>query len=143
MTTESNSFNITGLVIAVLLTALLSSILIWVVGMLGLGLEVDGFGPALIAGIAIALVGGMITWLMSLREIKIGSEIVRFIINAFMGAVVLLICARFIPGLTVDGFAGALLASIAIGAISWLLSLPLKRINRAAAHEQQDAEPRP
>ena len=89
MNTENNNFNIIGLVIAVLLTALTSSILIWVVGMLGLGLEVDGFGPALIAGAAIALVGGVITWLMSLREIKIGNEIVRFIINALMGAVVL------------------------------------------------------
>ena len=132
-----------GLIIGILFSAAISSILIWVAGMLGLGLEVDGFGPALIAGIAIALVGGVITWLMSLREIKIGNEIVRFIINALMGAVVLLICARFIPGLTVDGFAGALLAAVAIGAISWLLSLPLKRINQAAAREQQDAEPRP
>jgi len=135
--------NPVGLIIGILFSAAISSILIWVVGMLGLGLEVDGFGPALIAGIAIALVGGVITWLMSLREIKIGNEIVRFIINALMGAVVLLICARFIPGLTVDGFAGALLAAVAIGAISWLLSLPLKRINQAAAREQQDAEPRP
>ena len=135
--------NPVGLIIGILFSAAISSILIWVAGMLGLGLEVDGFGPALIAGIAIALVGGVITWLMSLREIKIGNEIVRFIINALMGAVVLLICARFIPGLTVDGFAGALLAAVAIGAISWLLSLPLKRINQAAAREQQDAEPRP
>ncbi len=74
-----------GLIIGILFSAAISSILIWVAGMLGLGLEVDGFGPALIAGIAIALVGGVITWLMSLREIKIGNEIVRFIINALMG----------------------------------------------------------
>ena len=60
MNTRDNTPNMTGLIIAVLLSAFFSSILIWVVGLLGLGLEVDGFGPALVAGVAIALVLSLI-----------------------------------------------------------------------------------
>ncbi len=87
------------------------------------------------------MIGGFITWLISLREIRPGNQAVRFVINVLLGAVVLLICGRALPGLSTDGFAGALLASISIGIISWLLSLPLKRINQAAAGKDQDNPP--
>ena len=132
MNTESNNVNYTGLAIAVLLTALISGILIWIVGKLGLGLEVDGFGPALVAGITIALVGGAVTWAMMALGIRIKSGLLRAAINIVLGAVVLLICGQLLPGLTVNGFAGALVASIAIGVIAWVLSLIPRRINRPA-----------
>ena len=139
MNTGSNNGNIIGLAIGVLLTALFSSILIWVVGLLGLGLAVNGFGPALVAGIAIALVGGAITWVLMALGIRISSGLLRSVINIVLGAVVLLVCGQLLPGLTVNGFAGALVASIAIGVIAWLLSLIPRRINRAAAQQEQDA----
>jgi uncharacterized membrane protein YvlD (DUF360 family) len=137
--TGKNSGNIIGLAIGVLLTAIFSSILIWVVGLLGLGLAVNGFGPALVAGTAIALVGGAITWVLMALGIRISSGLLRAVINIVLGAVVLLICGLFLPGLTVNGFAGALVASIAIGVIAWLLSLIPRWINRAAAQQEQDA----
>jgi len=137
--TGNNNVNVIGLAIGVLLTALFSSILIWVVGLLGLGLAVDGFGPALVAGIAIALVGGAITWVLMTLGIRIRSGLLRAAINVVLGAAVLLLCSRFLLGLTVNGFAGALVASIAIGVIAWLLSLIPRRINRAAEQQERDA----
>jgi putative membrane protein len=135
--------NTIGLVIGVLFSAVISGVLIWVAGKLGLGLEVVGLGPAFIGGFAIALVGGVITWLLSVRDIRISSGLLRCIVNALVGAVVLLISARFLPGLTVNGFIGALVAAVAIGVIVLLLSLPLRRINQKAALEQEakHAEP--
>ena len=62
MNTENNTGSIIGLAIGVLLTAIFSGILIWVVGLLRLRLTVHVFGPALAARIAIALVRGAITW---------------------------------------------------------------------------------
>ncbi len=134
--------NFTGLAIGVGFSALFSGILIWFVGMFGLGLEVDGLGTAFIAGLAIALVGGVITSLLLLRELKISNGLLRFFVNALLGAVVLLITARFLPGLTVNGFLGASVASVAIGIIAGLLSLPLKRINQNA-ERQQDLDQMP
>lgn len=140
MNTEDNSGNIIGLAIGVMLTAVSSGILIWVVGLLGLGLEVEGLGAALVAGIAIALVGEAVTWALMALGFKISNELLRAAINVLLGAVVLLICDRFLAGLTVNGFAGALVASTAIGVIAWLLSLILRRINVAAAQKAPDAE---
>lgn len=136
MNTQDNTGNIIGLAIGVLLTAVLSSILIWVVGLFGLGLKVDGFGPALIAGVAIALVGAAISWVLLALGIKISSELLRAAVNIILGAVVLLACDRLLSGLTVNGFVGALLASTAIAVIAWLLSLVLRRMNQPAAQEQ-------
>ena len=136
VTENSKQVNIIGLIIGVVFAAVISGILIWVVGTLGLGLEVDNIGAAFIAGAAIAVVGGVITWLLSLVNIKAGGGILGAILNILLGAVVLLISDRFIAGLTVNGFTGALVASIAIGAISWLLSMVLGRINQAATSEQ-------
>ena len=121
-----------GLLIGVVFSAAISGVLIWVVGKLGLGLEVDDICTAFIVGIAISVVGGLITWLLSFTTLKLGRGLLGAALNITLGAVVMLICDRFISGLTVNGLTGALLASIAIYAISWLLSLIPKRINQAA-----------
>jgi putative membrane protein len=39
-----------------------------------------------------------------------------------ISAVVLLVSDRFVKGLKVNGFTGALIAAVAIGAVAWLLS---------------------
>ena len=139
---KSDEINIIGLVIGVLFAAIFSGVLIWVVSFLDLGITIDGIGTAFIAGFAIAIIGGVITWLLSLRSIKISSELLRFVFNALVGAAGLLISAQFLTGLTVNGFLGAMAASIAIGIMSWLLSLPLKRINQEVA-SQEDSERMP
>ncbi|MCA9950421.1 MAG: phage holin family protein [Anaerolineales bacterium] len=51
---------IVSLLIGIVIGALISGFVIWVVSKLGLGLEVDGFGSAFIAAIIIAIVGGII-----------------------------------------------------------------------------------
>ena len=56
--------SILGVVIGILIGALFSGLVIWIVGKLGLGLEVDGFGAAYIAAIIIAVVSWLIYWLM-------------------------------------------------------------------------------
>ena len=46
--------SILGVIIGILLGALFTGLIIWIVGKLGLGLEDSGFGPAFIAAIAIS-----------------------------------------------------------------------------------------
>jgi uncharacterized membrane protein YvlD (DUF360 family) len=124
--------NPVGLAIGVAFSAVLSGVMIWLVSLLGLGLKVDGIGPALVAGIVIALAGGVISWLLDCLKLSIPKGLLRFVVNVLLGAVVLFIGANLIPGLTVNGFAGALFAALAIGVMSWLLSIPLRRINERA-----------
>jgi putative membrane protein len=113
------------LLIATVVIGLISGFVIWIVSKLGLGLEVDGFGSAFIAAIVIALVAGVITIVLGLAGIMDSGGLIGGIVHLLVSAAVLLISARILPGLRVAGFSGALVASIAIGAVYWLGGLLL------------------
>jgi len=113
--------NLVGLLIGVVIGALISGFVIWIVSKLGLGLEVDGFGSAFIAAIIIAVVGGVISWLLSALGITIGGGWLGAIIQLIVAAVVLMVSDRLLKGLRVAGFTGALIAAVAIGVVYWLI----------------------
>jgi uncharacterized membrane protein YvlD (DUF360 family) len=53
---KENEITIVGIIIGILIGGLFSGFIIWIVGKLSLGLEVDGFVPAYLAAIVIAVV---------------------------------------------------------------------------------------
>lgn len=59
---SSNQNNISGLILGVLFLAMISGILIWIVSLHSLSLAVDGIGTAFLAGLAVAITGGVISW---------------------------------------------------------------------------------
>ena len=111
-----------GTLLGILLTLVLAAVVIMIVSRLNLGLTVDGFGPAIIAAAVIAIVGGLIYWLLGLLGITIGGDWLGAIINLIIAAVVLLTAGRMLKGLKVNGFVGALVAAIAIGVVTWLIN---------------------
>jgi putative membrane protein len=117
--------SIVAVIIGILIAALISGFVIWIVGKLGLGLTVSGFGAAFIAAIIIAVVSGLVTWLLGVLHITIAGGFLGAIIHLVIAAIVLLISGRIVPGLQVKGFLGAMVAAIAIGAVSWLIGLLL------------------
>jgi putative membrane protein len=112
----------TGYILGILLALVAAAVVIMIVGRLNLGLTVDGFGPAIIAAAVIAIVGGLIYWLLGLLGITIGGGWLGAIINLIIAAVVLLTAGRMLKGLKVNGFVGALVAAIAIGVVTWLIN---------------------
>lgn len=112
-----------SVLIGVVIGALISGFVIWVVGKLGLGLTVDGFVSAFLAAIVIAVVGGVINWLLGVVGIEVGGGWLGAVVHLIIAAVVLLIADRFLRGLKVAGFVGALVAAIAIGVVYWLIGL--------------------
>ena len=117
--------SIVGVIIGIVIAALISGVVIWIVGKLGLGLEVSGFGAAFIAAIIIAVVSGLINWLLGALHITVGGGLLGGIIHLVISAIVLLISGRIVPGLRVKGFLGAIIAAIAIGVVYWLAGLLL------------------
>lgn len=115
--------SILGAIVGILIAAAIGGLIIWIVAKLGLGLEVDGFVPAFIAAIIIAVVAGLINWLLGLLGITIGGGILGAIVHLVIAAVVLMISGNIVPGMRVKGFAGALIAAIAIGVVGWLIGL--------------------
>ena len=108
--------------LGILLALVLAAVVIMIVSKLNLGLTVDGFGPAIIAAAVIAIVGGLIYWLLGLLGITIGGDWLGAIINLIIAAVVLLTAGRMLKGMKVNGFVGALVAAIAIGVVTWLIN---------------------
>ena len=106
---------------------IVSGLVIYIVGRLNLGLTVRNFTSAIVAAVVIAVVSWAVTWVLGLLGIVIGGGILGLIVLLIIAAVVLLISDRFVPGMEVHGFMGAIVAAIAIvvvsGIISWLLGL--------------------
>jgi len=109
--------DIIGLIIAFLVAA----VVIWIVSKLGLGLSVDSYMTAIIAAIVIAIVGALILWLFGILGISIGGGWLGAIIYLIVAAVVLMISDRFLSGMQVNGFVGAIVAAIAIGVVTWII----------------------
>ena len=109
------------MLVGAVIALIVSAVVLLVVSKLNLGLSVDGFGSAIIAAIVIAIVGGVIIWLLGVLGISIGGGLLGAIIYLIVAAVVLLVSDRFLPGLAVEGFSGAIIAAIGIGVVTWLV----------------------
>ena len=112
-----------------LLYTILAWALVWAIGAviliilsrLGLGLSVEGFGPAFIASAVITVVSAVVTWLLGLIGIGVGGAgLWGALVTLVVAAVVLMISARIVPGMKVNGFVGALIAAAGYGIITWL-----------------------
>ena len=118
--------NIIGLLIGALLGGLFAGFIIWVVGKLGLGMEVDGFRPAFIAAFVIAILSAVIHWIwQAVFNYTPPAGWGGAIINLVTSAIVLQSAGNWVKGLRVKGFRGAIVASLAIAAVQLLLGLLL------------------
>ena len=85
------------------------------------GVERLRFGAAAIAAIVIAIVGAVVIWLLGLLGITLGGGWFGALVFLIVAAVVLMISDRFVPGMTVKGFTGAIVAAIAIAVVYYIL----------------------
>jgi putative membrane protein len=100
--------------------AVISGLIIWIIGKLNLGLEVENFGWAIIAGVLIAVLTSLIIQVLGNFNV---------ITTGFMGAVIWVVAAAsvivssgsFLKGLKVNGYTGALIAAVAIAVINYAL----------------------
>lgn len=107
--------------LSIVIGLILYAVVIYIVGRLGLGLTVANFTSALIAGAVIAIVAWLVWWLLGLIGIGGGSSLIAVIVNLVVAAVILLVADRFVPGMKVNGFVGALIAAVAIAVVAWLI----------------------
>jgi putative membrane protein len=112
-----------GLVIGAVFTGLVGGLFLWILSKLGLGLTVDGFGPAFLGAIAIAFVSALVVGLLgAFGLMPTGSGLFSAIISLVISALILLIADRFVAGMKVHGFGGAIIGAIGFGVLSWLSS---------------------
>ena len=107
-----------SLIIGVLVGALFTGFFIWVIARISSLIEVSGFGPAYIAAIVIAILNGLVKWLLGSTVGGTGSALINWIISA----IILLLAGRMVKGMKVNGFGSALLAAAVIALFDWLVT---------------------
>ncbi len=105
-----------GLIVGIVISGLFSGLIIWIVSKLNLGLHVESFGWAIIAGLLIGIITNLV-----MQVVPATNQILSIIINLVISAAVILGCGSFLKGMTVKGFGGALIAAVAIAVVSFLI----------------------
>jgi putative membrane protein len=109
-----------GLVMILIVHWLLSALSLLIVAYLVPGVEIRGFGTALVAAVVIGLVNATLGFVLKILTLPL--TIVTFglfliVINALM----LGFAAMLVPGFSVDGFGAALLGAIVLSLVSFVL----------------------
>ena len=119
---------IVGLIIAILIGAVISGAIIWLVGKLNVGLSVDSFGWAMLAGLFIGTLTNLFNHLLPGMN-----EVITMVIHLVISAGVILLAGKLFSGVSVKGFTGALIAAVAIAVVGFVLALLLAGIIGGAA----------
>jgi putative membrane protein len=119
---------ILGAVIGILLSTVFNSIILWIVGKLGIGISIERFGTAIVAAFLVAIIGFLLHQLTAGWTGMFGGSTGSTLLHIVGSAIILLIVGKMLPGMATKGFLGAIVAAIAIGLVSWLLGLLLKQI---------------
>ncbi|HEV3157581.1 MAG TPA: phage holin family protein [Candidatus Baltobacteraceae bacterium] len=109
----------------IVIKVLINAVALIAVAYLIPGVHVAGIGAALIAAVVLGVVNAILRPLLVLLSLPL--EILTlglftFVINAFLFWFV----GRFVPGFTVDGFGAALVGSILVSIVSFVLSLVVR-----------------
>jgi putative membrane protein len=121
-----------GAIINIVVYLVAAALVLIVVSRLNLGLTVENFSSAIIAAAIIAVVTGVLAWIFSLLGITLGgSGLIAALLGIVFSAIVLMISDKFLPGMKVSGFGGAIIAAVAIGVVGWLLNWVLSLIGIA------------
>ena len=111
---------IVGLIIGILIAAVVSGVIIWLVGKLNVGLSVKSFGWAMLAGLFIGVITNFLNHLLPGMN-----AILAMVIQLVIAAAVILLAGKLFSGVSVDGFKGALIAAVAIAVVGFILAFVL------------------
>lgn len=117
--------DLVNLLVGPILALIIAAVVLMIVSRFKLGLTVDGFGSAIIAAIVIAIIGAIVNWILGLFGINLNNAMASSLLDAIVyilvAAAVLLLASRWLKGLQVAGYSGALIAAIAIGVVYWII----------------------
>ena len=108
------------MLVHILLNWLLGAVALWIVAKVVPGIQLNGFGSALVATVVIGIVNaviGPVLKFLSFPFILLTLGLFLLVINAAL----LGLAALFTPGFRIRGFFPALIGSLALTVVSWLL----------------------
>ncbi len=110
-----------SILIGFLIALVVSAVALMVVSRLNLGLTVAGFTSAIIAALVIGVLGQLVLLILGGLGISLPAGLLGFLVFLVISVVVLLLAGRMLPGMKVNGFVGAIVASLGIAVVTWLI----------------------
>ena len=101
---------------------LVSAALLYLVGKLVEGIEVDGPGPAVMGAVILGVANVFVRPLLILLTLPVTILTLGLFIWV-VNAIVLLLVAALVPGFRIRGLWPALLGSLALGIMNWITGL--------------------
>ena len=115
----------TGALIALLIATLMNALVIWIVGKLGLGIDINNFGTAFVAAFLIAVIWGLLDYFHIAGP---GQGFVASLVRLVVSALVLMLVGNILKGMVTKGFLGAIIAAIAMTAVYWVINYILATV---------------
>jgi putative membrane protein len=115
-----------GIIIGLLIATAANGLIIWIVGKLGMGIEIDNFGTAFLAAFLSAIVGYLLHMLTASWSAGSSTNYGGIILHILGTALVLVIVSKMLSGMRIKGFFGAIVAAVAIGVIYWIIGMFIK-----------------
>jgi putative membrane protein len=112
---------IMGAILGILIATLLNAFILWIVGKLGLGIEIDGFGAAFVGAFVAAVLGFGLEYITRSWSGSFWGDNAGTFLHVIGTAFVLLLTGSLVSGMRTKGFFGAIIAAIAIGLTYWFL----------------------
>ena len=119
---------IVGVVIGILIAAVFSGVIIWLISKLTVGLSVNSFGWAMLAGLFIGTLTNLFNHMLPGMN-----EMITLVVHLLISAGVILLAGKLFSGVNVKGFKGAVIAALAIAVVGFVLALLLAGIIGGAA----------
>ena len=102
-------------------TALITAAALFIISRFNLGLQIPDLGTTLIAAIVLGLLNAFVKPILVFLTIPINIltlGLFTFVLNALM----IMLMAAIVKGVHVNGFLGALIASVVLSVLTWLIS---------------------
>ncbi len=104
-----------------IVTVLITAAGLFVVSRLNLGLQIDSLTTTLIAAVVLGLLNAFVRPILAFLSLPI-TILTLGLFSLVLNALMIMLMGALVKGVHVNGFLGALIASIVLSILTWLIS---------------------
>lgn len=104
-----------------LITWLITAVSLYIISRLRIGIEIQDAGTALIAALVLGLLNAIVRPILAFLSLPI-TVLTLGLFALVLNALMIMLMGAIVKGVRVNGFFGALIASIVLSILTWLIS---------------------
>lgn len=104
-----------------IVTVLITAVGLFIVSRLNLGLQIDNLTTTLVAALVLGLLNAFVRPILGFLSLPI-TILTLGLFSLVLNALMILLMSALVKGVHVNGFLGALIASIVLSILTWIIS---------------------